>query len=420
MSSFIPRPESSTLTTPGRFDAQRAYDHTRDLCYPRRVGTPGERRAARYISRRFASLGLNATRERFVLSQFPAEIGSRIVFAVCAALVLAGTLIVGASPLAAALAWGLAALLFNAPWRVSHFIGERWPPRTSSENVLATLPESSPAAPARVVFLAHYDSKSQWLPTGVRVALVTAGAGLSAILALLGLAAAIGFPHLLQAIGAWPLAISIFALVVGLLLNFSGNRSPGALDNGSAVGVLLELARSWRPRADAPLEVVWVATGSEEVELDGARHLLRTHADWWEEKPTLLINLESVGAGSHLYLAGEPQALGLARAVADDMALPHASLRVLGAGMDHEPFAVRGLPAVSLLGDVVRTSFALHSSRDDMRLIERSALDRAGRLASELAWHWAHLHQPAPAAESETDVVVAVERATDAVTADIG
>src|SRR5947199_5348857 len=113
MSSFIRRPESSTLTTPGRFDAQRAYDHTRDLCYPRRVGTPGERRAARYISRRFASLGLNATREQFVLSQFPAEIGSRLVFAVCAALVLAGTLIVGVWPLAAALVWGLAALLFN-------------------------------------------------------------------------------------------------------------------------------------------------------------------------------------------------------------------------------------------------------------------------------------------------------------------
>ena len=49
------------------------------------------------------------------------------------------------------------------------------------------------------------------------------------------------------------------------------NRSPGALDNGSAVGTLLELARSWKPRPAAPLDVLWVASGSEETGLNGAR-----------------------------------------------------------------------------------------------------------------------------------------------------
>jgi hypothetical protein len=83
--------------------------------------------------------------------------------------------------------------------------------------------------------------------------------------------------------------------------------------------------------------------------------------------------------------------------VAGELDLPHAPLRVLGAGMDHEPFAARGLPAVSILGDVVRTSFSLHSTRDDMRLIDLAALDRAGRLAEHLAWHWARLHRPASA-----------------------
>src|SRR5207253_5625864 len=121
------------------------------------------------------------------------------------------------------------------------------------------------------------------------------------------------YPPLLATSGPWRMASVVLILLAGLTANFTGNHSPGALDNGSAVGVLLELARSWQPQSDAPVEVVWVATGSEEVELDGARHLLRTHADWWEEKPTLLINLESVGAGSHVYLAGEPRALGLAR-----------------------------------------------------------------------------------------------------------
>ena len=60
--------------------------------------------------------------------------------------------------------------------------------------------------------------------------------------------------------------------------------------------------------------------------------------------------------------------------------------------MDHEPFAARGLTALSILGDVIGASLALHTPRDDMRLIDRAALDRAGRLAAHLAWRWAEMH----------------------------
>ncbi|HXG12826.1 MAG TPA: M28 family peptidase [Gemmataceae bacterium] len=382
------------MNSPIPFDANRAYDHTEALCYPRRVGTSGERRAARYVARQFAALGLVCWRERFVVSFFPAEIGNRLVFLACAILVVAAVLTAGAYPWLTALCAGTAALLANAPWRVQFLRGRCRPPWAISENVLATLPESAKGAPARVVFLAHYDTKSQWLPTGVRVALVTGTAGVCALFALAALAAALGLPAGLEMLGPWRLGPLALLLLAGLLLNFTGNRCPGALDNGSAVGTLLELARCWRPQPGTPVEAVWVATGSEEVELDGARHLLRAHASWWQDKPTLVINLESVGAGGRVFLAGEARALRLAREEADRLGMEHALLAVLGAGMDHEPFAARGLPAVSILGDVVRRSFALHSRRDNMSLIERPALERAGRLAAHLAWRWAALHRP--------------------------
>jgi Zn-dependent M28 family amino/carboxypeptidase len=222
------------------------------------------------------------------------------------------------------------------------------------------------------------------------------------------LAAVLGFP-LLHGAGPWWLAGGAVVLLAGLFFNFTGNRCPGALDNGSAVGTLLELARSWFPEPGVPVEVVWVATGSEEVDLDGARHLLRAHAGWWQDLPTLVINLESVGAGTVTYLAGEPTTLRLAEGIADELAIEHARLSVLGAGMDHEPFAARGLPSVSILGDVVRNSFALHSRRDNLGLIEPTALQRAGRLASHLAWRWARLHQTAiavPAGDLSAEPVV--------------
>ena len=69
-------------------------------------------------------------------------------------------------------------------------------------------------------------------------------------------------------------------LLAALALNVTGNSSPGALDNGSAVGTLLELAHGWRPRPELPVEVYWVASGSEEVELDGARHFLSRRETW--------------------------------------------------------------------------------------------------------------------------------------------
>src|SRR5262249_5338934 len=151
-------------------------------------------------------------------------------------------------------------------------------------------------APARVVFMAHYDTKSQVLPTGVRVALVTIAAPLAALLSVLALGNGVGLgvpPSILVGFAGF-----VAVLVVGLAGNLTGNRSAGALDNGSGVGTLLELARSWRPRPDAAAEVVFIASGSEEVGLDGAKAVLEGYESWWREKPTLLINLESVGAGA--------------------------------------------------------------------------------------------------------------------------
>jgi hypothetical protein len=353
------------------------------------------------VNQQLEAVGLSVKRERFTVSYFPSEIGSRVVFLAAGLVVLLGTWLATARPLLAALCWGIAAPLINAPWRPHHFIRNAWP-RSKSENILANLAVTGQAAPARVIFMAHYDTKSQLLPTGVRVALVTLATALCALLALLGIAAALGFPIWAAGSAPWRLTWATCILLAGLIANISGNRSPGALDNGSAVGTLLELARSCRPRPDRPLDIIWVATGAEEFELNGARHFLMTHGSLWKDKPTLLINLESVGAGALVYLAGESQAQALAGIVADELGIRHAPLRVLGAGMDHMPFSARRLPAVSLLGDVVRNSFALHSRRDNMELIDAAALERAGRLATQLAWRWAEIHQPLATPVSES------------------
>lgn len=58
------------------FEAARAFGHVQRLGYPRRVATPQERRAARYILRTFAALGLGRRRETFPVPLLAREVGN--------------------------------------------------------------------------------------------------------------------------------------------------------------------------------------------------------------------------------------------------------------------------------------------------------------------------------------------------------
>ncbi|MCS7016389.1 MAG: M28 family peptidase [Gemmatales bacterium] len=379
---------------------ERAREHVARLCYPRRVGSTAERWAADYVAQHMEELDLAARRQPFPLADTSWEWLNRAILACCAAIAIVGALAFPVWPIISALAWASVAMLVNLPWRWAgrgnRFVsgGRLW-----SENIVA-IPRRNRPGRVRVVFMAHYDTKSQVIPTGLRVGLVTTVWCCSWLLAALTVLWCVGYwPSWLPASpNPWNLTIAIVICLAGLVANFSGNRSPGALDNGSGVAALLELARLWQQvsrqagRWTRQLEVVFVATSAEETDLEGARHFLSQHAHWWSEKPTLLINLESVGAGPKLYLSGEANTLLWAESICRELGLQPKRLRVLGAGMDHQPFAAQGLTCISILGDVVRRCFHLHTLRDDLRLIETDALERAIRLAWHLTRRWVEIH----------------------------
>jgi hypothetical protein len=381
-----------------------AKQHVQQLCYPRRVGTEGERRAADYIEAQMRQAGLQVRREIFPVFASFREWQHRLLFAGCAILAVVGALALDIYPLVSLLAWASVAMLVNQPWRLTTPSSRsNLPTSTWSENVLGYLRNRSTAT-VRVVFMAHYDTKSQVLPTGLRVALVTSV--WICAWALVGLTAWWLSPlwpsWLPETPNPWILTVIIVVCLAGLAANYTGNRSPGALDNASGVGALLALAQLWQQqiRLEHPslrqVEAIWVATSAEETDLDGARHFLAHHFNWLNEVPTLLINLESVGAGSRCYLSGAPATLDWAEKRARELGMHPSRLHVLGAGMDHQPFAGRKLPSLSILGDVVGYSFYLHTLRDDLRLIEMDALERTIRLACHLAASWAEEHAAVP------------------------
>ena len=373
------------------FDPERVRSLAVGLSYPRLTGTPGERRAGREVARRLTALGYETRREAFTAPHAAREAGVRVVYALCALCLFAGLAVRIEHTSWAAGLWLVAVFLVNAPWRVMRGVRSERPGGLRSHNVIAEAPAVDDA-PARVVFMAHYDSKSQVVPTGVRVGLVVAASVSGLLLLAAAGAAELGWAAALR--GPLPWTPVILATVVLILLsaNVTGNRSPGALDNATGVGTLLELARTWRPEPDAPVEALFVATGAEELGLDGARAFLARHEDALRDKPTLIVNLDSVGARGRLFLAGEPAALELAEHTAAGLDLATSRLRAVGAAMDHEPFAAAGLPAVSILGDVVAASLLMHSCRDVPARIDAVALERAGRLAGAVARAWGRSH----------------------------
>lgn len=375
--------------------AQCALMHVQRLAFARAVGTAGEARAQAYISQAMSALGLHVVQEPFPICVWQSELLTRAVYLLCAVLALAAGLLTSLERTSllwvSGFLWLLAALLVNRPFLLTRLFSPCQRFMIWSHNIVGTRRcQSQPIA--RVIFMAHYDTKSQYLPTGIRVALVTTATICSALLGVVAWLACLGVPLNLQSRATWQLVTLTCVCLASLIANVTRNHSPGVLDNGSGVGLLLELARCFRPPDTVPAEVCFVATSAEEIGLQGARAFLLSRRDWLRQVPTLIINLESVGAGKRIFLAGSPVGVKLAEEVAADLELRCARLHVLGARMDHEPFVPAGFLALSLLGDVVRYSMHMHTHRDNLSILQPQTLERIGRLACALAWRWLACH----------------------------
>lgn len=100
-------------------------------------------------------------------------------------------------------------------------------------------------------------------------------------------------------------------LIVGAHYD-SETRGPGADDNASGVGVLLEAASALRDAA-TPYTVRFIAFGAEEVNLQGSTHYVRQMTAETRANSAGMINLDSLAAGDFAYVYGDPGSRGKMR-----------------------------------------------------------------------------------------------------------
>ena len=393
------------MHTSHTYDAARAYEHITQLAIPRLVDSAGEAEAQDYIVEQFTALGLDVSWEPFSFTKFPAEVLPRIISMLLVPVVLSVPWVGDRFPIPVCLAclFSLFTALFFTQWQRRlerlYDVGRK----LRTENIIATNGQKRDSSTPTLLFVAHYDSKSQTLPIAVRavsygiaiiglVALTTV-AGIKVGTVGAGLPVGVGLP-----VGAglpspyivWSVAgITVFCLLL-LQANMTQNRSPGAFDNASGVGVMLEVARVVMALGERK-PITFLATGAEEYGMCGALRYMQAHADEYDRENTYVINLDGLGVGNGVNIVtrhGIPP-IRTARTLADLFRASGESLGVpvserslpIGVGLDSIPIASRGFETVTLMAKGVGSvALKVHSKQDRSELLNEESLQRVGEL----------------------------------------
>ena len=377
------------------YDAKRVYQHIKRLAYPRLVGSAGEVKARGYIVQAFTAFGLEVSRETFSFTKFPAEVLPRILCGLFVPVVLSVPWLGERLPIPVCIVCLLSlsiAMLFTQ-WQKRfeglYDIGRQH----NSANIIATNGKKQDGNTPVLLFVAHYDSKSQILPIAVRaVAYGIAIVGLI-ILTVISVTQVITLVWLPDPI-VWSIAgITTFCLLL-LQVNLTQNRSPGGFDNASGVGVMLEVARVVMAR-DEKKSITFLATGAEEYGMCGALRYIQKHADEHDRNRTYVINLDGLGVGNGVNLVtryGMPP-VRTTRKLAKMFGTSGESLGVqvserylpIGVGLDSIPIASRGFETVTLTaGDVGSVALKIHSKQDNADRLNLESLQQVGELITDV------------------------------------
>ena len=261
------------------------------LAIPRGTGTEGNR-----VVRTLLTEALQARGFRVETQEFPASPDSLVAVQVAGALL-------GGGAFAALLVFQLPALRGLLPVFALLLVAgigiylqraARQPPRRAATGVNLIGRKRGDLPDAWLV--AHYDSKSQPLSMAARIVAVA--------MALIGAAGILVFSAVPSPVSA---ILLVPAMVGGALLARcrTGNGSPGALDNATALATVLEILDR------APTAKVGVVfSDAEEWGLLGARAAVRERPDLFGGRP--VINLDGLDdRGSPLLFVHRPGPLGL-------------------------------------------------------------------------------------------------------------
>ena len=370
-------------------EVENAYRITERLAFPRLIGSEGEKKAIETIVDEFKNAGYESINRHEFSTSYHNFIYLRYIFLILGTgLVLLG-LSLYINPL---LTLGLIAIsLFfsfkalqtatSAKIKLSTKIRNNY----ETENIWVDL--KSKNSRGKVIFMGHWDSKSQSFPTSTRIMIFLIFTFSSlilymlyCILSLLKILINFNLPILNNIL----LDACLIIALIGALnyFNKTGNNSPGAFDNAAAVGSIIELARYYKKNPTNNINLTFLSPGSEELNLGGAIHFIHQFKDKLNSNSTFFINLDFIGGAELIRLTSS---YGIPRKNSSEklntLFLESAKEKQIkikeiysptGVWSDFMPVVQEGFEAC-WLGSEPGLKF-VHTERDDMKLVSKEGI----------------------------------------------
>jgi Zn-dependent M28 family amino/carboxypeptidase len=172
---------------------------------------------------------------------------------------------------------------------------------------------------------------------------------------------------------------------------------PGASDNATGVAAVLALVERFAREPLDGTEVVAVIPGCEESGMGGMAAWMRSEGGGLDPSSTLVLGLDTLGAGEPVVLAAEgpprrvryrAEDLAWADRGADRAGVPHPRRFTIGGWTDPVLALMAGLPAISLLS-VSGSGFTnYHLPTDTPERVDWDSVEKCVRLAVGVAEEW--------------------------------
>ncbi len=174
-----------------------------------------------------------------------------------------------------------------------------------------------------------------------------------------------------------------------------GDTVPGASDNATGVAVVLDLVRALASERPAGLETLVVFPGCEESGMGGMAAFLRAHRAALDPERTLVLGLDTLGAGAPILAAAEGTILTHRYAEGDLALADRGAARAghpipqrwrIGGWTDPVLARFAGLPALSLLSIGPRGTFTdYHRPTDTADRVDWGSVLACAEIAAGIA-----------------------------------
>jgi putative aminopeptidase FrvX len=290
-------------------NVDNAYQITEKLAFPRLVSSKGEKKAIQIILDELNKLEYKSIHRESFKTSFYNWIFLRYAFllpGVCL-LLLAASFFINSWLTLGFIAINIyiaSKILGLATSDKIHLLKDK-EKNYDTENIFVDLKSNDPKA--TVVFMGHWDSKSQTFPSSIRIIIILIT--LLSFFTILILYFVFAIIDLIFTFNSPIIAIALiytstaFAIIANLnYFNKTGNKSPGAYDNAAAVGVIIELARYFKSNPIKNTNFIFLSTSSEELNLGGAKYFIQNHKHEFDKDNTFFINLDLIGGQEFIRL----------------------------------------------------------------------------------------------------------------------